>query len=128
MGKKSTDIEIYKRVSEIYQLLIEAYSYNDIARYCKEKYGVTSSRTVSKYINAASKKIIADNDKQTTYLRAEAVARYQRWIRKSEKNENYRDAALMQSRLDKINGLESITINHEMEKLEDIFKSLKDVK
>lgn len=116
---KSTKAEIEKRITDIYQLLIRAYTYTDIVRYCAENYGI-KARNVDKYIKKATQKITLENNKTLDELRAEANIRYSSWIRKAEAKEDYKTAAYLQSRKDKINGLEVQKIEHSGEIKSDL--------
>jgi hypothetical protein len=65
-----------------------------------------------KLIKRATEKIANDNRKDVETMRAEANIRYMRWLRKCEEEGKYKDAAFMQSRMDKINGLEVTKVEH----------------
>ena len=110
--KKSTNAEIEKRIVEVYSFLCKGYTYSDIVRYCKETLNVTSERTVWKYITSATDRIKQNANTDMDALRAEANTRYMRWLRKCEEEGKYKDAAYMQSRMDRINGLEITKVEH----------------
>ena len=110
--KKSTNAEIKKRITEIYKMLIQAYSYSDIIRYCSEKYQV-SSRTAEKYIDVATKRITKENSKDIEQLRTEANSRYNDLYNQLRKEGKFKDAGYIQGLKSKINGLENSTVNHE---------------
>lgn len=107
---KSTNAEIEKRLLEVYTMLCKAYTYTEIVRYCTDKYSITS-REVDKYIKKATSRLIDENKKNAEQLRAEANNRYLSWIRNCEKEGKYRDCAYIQSRMDKINGLETSSVD-----------------
>ena len=109
--KKSTNAEIEKRIVEVYSLLCKGHTYSEIVRYCSSNYNITS-RMTDKLIKRATEKIANDNRKDVKTMRAEANIRYLRWLRKCEEEGKYKDAAYMQSRMDRINGLEVTKVEH----------------
>jgi hypothetical protein len=108
--KKSTDAEISKRVLEVYTLLTQGKTYTDIVRYCKQAYNITSRRSVSKYIDHAMKRIKEENTKDINDIRIIANAKYIDLYKRLYSEGKYKDCAYIQSRIDRINGLEEKTI------------------
>ena len=102
---KSTASETSKRILETYTMLVKGFAFCEIVRFHVEKYGITQS-AVEKYIRNAKRKILDNNQDEIEQLRAEANTRYLGWLRKSESLGFLKDAAYMQSRMDKINGLD----------------------
>jgi len=67
MATKSSDAEINIRVTEVYNLILEGYTNNEIIRHTSRKYGV-SSRTVDQYVAKARKLIKIDNSVEREQL------------------------------------------------------------
>jgi hypothetical protein len=111
MAKKSTDAEIQLRVNEIYNLIIEGNTYFEIVKYCKNNFNVSSTRTVSKYIKSAKEIIDKISLPEQEQARKEAIAHYKHLIQKAHQCGFLNEARLNQTRLDKINGIETENIN-----------------
>lgn len=108
--RKATKPEVEQRILVIYQLCCKGYSFTEIVQYCKQKYEIKKTQT-SKYIKRAYKKILENNKGEIENKRAEAITRYLSWLKKAEEKGNITDAVKIQSRIDKINGLEVENIN-----------------
>lgn len=126
MAKKSTKAEINKRISEVYTLLTQAYTYTEIVRYCREAWGIRASRTVDKYIKAATKRITNENAKDIEQIRAEANTRLDVLYHRAFKEDKFSDCAYIQSIKNKINGLDQKIIQVKDDRLAEIFKKLDD--
>lgn len=130
MGKKSTDGEIALRVQEVYECIVQGLTYNDIVRYCKEKWNITSTRTVHEYVKRATEQISQKVSEKMEYTRDEAVTRYLRLYVKSYKEGRTQDCIRILSRLDKINGLEVFNIHHsgkvEIADLKEVYDAIYD--
>lgn len=101
----ATKAEIDNRVLKIYEMIVKGYSRAEIVQICTVEFN-TKVRNIDKYIKKATDKIIENNKKNLEILRAEANTRYLSWMRSSESVGNISQAAYMQARMDKINGLE----------------------
>jgi len=115
--RKATKPEVEQRILVIYQLCCKGYSFTEIVQYCKQKYEIKKTQT-SKYIKRAYKKILENNKGEIENKRAEAITRYLSWLKKAEEKGNITDAVKIQSRIDKINGLEveNINLQHSLSK------------
>lgn len=107
---KATKAEVNERVMQVYALLIKSATYNDIVRYCKEKYQICSSQS-DKYIKKATALIQKNNMDALESMRALSTTKYMKWITMLEKDGNIVEASKLQARIDKINGLESTNVN-----------------
>lgn len=106
---KSSKSTTYQRTIEIYQLMLQGLTYTDLIRYGREKWGVCS-RSIEKYIQKANEMVLGNTKETIELMRSKSTSRYMRWMAKFEKEGKLRDAATMQMRIDKINGLEIINI------------------
>lgn len=128
MGK-ATDVEVSNRLVTIYDLLVKSYTYNEIIRYCADKYNI-SARQADKYIEKATKQIVQNNTDKLESMRAVATTKYMRWIKKAEAADNMMEVRKLQERIDKINGLEIKNINmytddESVKKMLEVSKQLK---
>jgi hypothetical protein len=84
--------------------------YDEIVRYCAEIWQVTSTCTVGKYI-AKAKKILAETTAATIEeKRSEALARYLELYKLAVKRNSFAECRNILTRIDKICGLESISL------------------
>lgn len=125
MAKKTTDAEIELRVNEIYIQLITGSTYMDIVGYCKRSYNVTSRRTVSKYINTATEILKKISLPTLEEAKQKAISHYKYLLKLAHNNENYIEARQVQTRLDKINCLEIIKLEHDLS--EDVIETIKSI-
>jgi hypothetical protein len=130
---KGTDAEIKLRIIQVSKLIILGANYNDIAKYCKDKgskdWAVTSSETVSKYIKRAKEYIVEQFTPEVKEMFSKQLARYEMHYRRASGIEprkviddtgmihnvliNDEDRAIkILSRIDKINCLETLKIEH----------------
>ena len=87
MAKKSTNVEIDERVNAIYDLLLRAYSRNQIVRYCSDNWNV-GERQAENYIARARQLMQLDAELERPQWLAAAIARLQDYERRaSDKNQ-----------------------------------------
>ncbi len=144
MSTRSSNAEIEFRIQDLLNLRIQGWSYADIADHCKAKWGVTSSRTVSKYMKDVNARMARENEAGLEERRAEQIIRYKEILKhlsprlyrqvpvldkdgkqvkekgkllfEEQENENAIRLYLMTCRrLDRISGTESVT--HKLEGL-----------
>jgi hypothetical protein len=82
LATRSSDAEIEYRIQHLTNLRIQGYSYTDIADHCKAKWGISSSRTISKYMMVVSERLAKENDAELEERRAEQIARYKDIIKR----------------------------------------------
>ena len=127
MAKKTTNAEIELRIIEIYQAIIKGFSYTKIVKYCKQRWGVTSTRTVHEYLNKARERIKEIALPDMIGARQEATARYLDLYEKNYDQERYSNCIRIQERLDKINGLEITNLNMRIDENTDIDEKIKEL-
>lgn len=113
MATKSTDAEILLRVRTVCQCIINGYRYDEIVRYCEEHWRITSRASVHKYMTKAKSMLGEMTAKELEECRSEAMSRYLDLYKKAYDEHNYTECRLIQGRMDKINGLESLTLKGE---------------
>ena len=87
MAKKSTNTEIDDRVNQVYDLLLKAYSRNQIVRHCSEAWDV-GERQAENYIARARTLMQLDAELERPQWLAAAIARLQDYERRaSDKNQ-----------------------------------------
>lgn len=115
-----------KRVNDVYSLICQGARHSEIVEYCEKKYNV-KKRRAEYYITEARKKIKEITKQNLDDLRAEAVAKYNELYRLAIKDNDYRTACYILSRIDRINALETFNFKHDFnsnvfEKLNKIFE------
>jgi len=76
MAQKSSDAQIQMRVLELKKARIQGFGYSDMMQYCKQRWGITSKRTVSKYLKLVADSLAEDGKDVVEAMRAEQIARY----------------------------------------------------
>jgi hypothetical protein len=82
MAKKSTNVEIDDRVNQVYDLLLRAYSRNQIVRHCSESWNV-GERQAENYIARARQLMQLDAELERPQWLAAAIARLQDYERRA---------------------------------------------
>jgi hypothetical protein len=91
VGKKSTKDEIQSRVNVVYDLILRAYSHNQIVQHGSELWGV-SERQVRDYMAEARKLIALDSELERPQWLQAAIARLQDYEREARSKGNLNTA------------------------------------
>ncbi len=127
---KATKAEMQKRITEVYQMLCEGFTYSDICRHVRDKYKIKNDRTIDIYIQKATDTVNKDFHQDIERIREIANARLNTIFKLQFQREQYRDAVYTQQQMNKINALEVVnqktehTINmtdDKKEKIKEIF-------
>jgi hypothetical protein len=82
VARKSTNVEIDKRVNTVYDLLLRAYSRTQILQYAAETWGC-GNRTAETYISRARQLQQLDAELERPQWLAAAIARLQEYERRA---------------------------------------------
>ena len=81
-GKKSTNVEIDARIEKVYDLLLNAYTRNQIMRYAAIHWGVAERQTET-YLRRARDLLVEDSKIRRSQWLTEALARNRETERKA---------------------------------------------
>lgn len=105
--------DIEKRINEVYSLITKGAHNTEIVEYCAENFGVKKRRAEG-YIRLAKQKIKELLKNDLLQIRSEALARYNELYRLAVEEKDYRTAAYIQSRIDRITGIEIYVIENKI--------------
>ena len=106
---RSTRAEREERINVIYSLICQGQRFSDIKRFCEKEYNIKQFAT-KKLFNSALERVREINIDNFVEIKKKSMARYEELYRLAVKNHDYKTAAFIQSRIDKINGLEVIKV------------------
>lgn len=128
MRIKRNKEEIKIITEKISELILMGFSREQIFNFLKKNYNLDKKRTVMRYIKGARELIDEISKKSLEEFRNEALARYYRLIKICEENGDYKTILAIQSRIDKITGIETYIIKQniffEKKEIEDFVKDL----
>jgi len=107
---KATKTEIETRLKTVYSMITSGLNNTDICQNMSKIYNI-SHRQVYRLIDKAIIRIKENNIPEYEKQRSIANERYNNLYWESLKKKKYRDCVYIQSRIDKINGLENNIIN-----------------
>lgn len=118
---RCTESESLQRMNDIYRLLIQGASYNDIRRYCREKLNLTSHTRADYYIKKVKEKIRKENQHELEQLRAEQNARLDDLYTRAYKIQQYGNCISILREKSRLNGLDinnvKVTVDNKNEEL-----------
>jgi hypothetical protein len=109
---KANQTEMKKRILAVYTMLCNGGSYSDVVRYVREKYDIHTNRMAEVYMQKAMEIINEDFKEDITHVRKIANARLNTIFKMQVRDKKLRDAVYTQAQINKINGLESVDLNH----------------
>jgi predicted DNA-binding protein (UPF0278 family) len=126
---KSTKVEVELRIMQVYTMIVNAWSKIEIVRYCSEKFNVCE-RQAEEYMERAHEKLKEIHKEASKNVLEKSIQRYEKWLKKSEEQGDYKGAKDMQIRIDKLLGLEKenidITGNIKLVSFQETAKSIYD--
>src|SRR4030042_777066 len=82
MAKRSSRVEQELRIQELLRATIDGYGFQDIVNLCKDRWNVTSSRTVDKYLKVVRERLQKGSEEEIEVRRATQIERYLIILRK----------------------------------------------
>ena len=119
-----------QKVVDVYSLIARGAKEVEIVEFCKKTYNINRRRAFV-LIKLAKEKMREILNKKMDEIRSEAIAKYEELYRLAMKDKDYKTATYIQSRIDKLNGIEfvgqqnDINVNTIIQKIQNVFNNEK---